>query len=99
MNLDRLQDKLLESARNIEPDDRVPYGFHQKVMRELLATRQKASSLKTLTKGLWAACGPAVAITVIAFFVAQPSSNYSIAADLALEEAVLTPLMAEADIW
>jgi hypothetical protein len=101
MSLEQLQRQLIQAARQAEQDDRVPLGFEQRVMKRLRReTSRYGNRLAVISKGLWAACGPAIAMAIIAFFLSQPMSmNREIPADLALENAVLSPLMAENELW
>lgn len=100
MSLDRLKNQLIQAARDTQQnDDSVPYGFEMKVMREISAITAPGSVTRNFAKGLWTACGPAIAVMVIAFFVIQPQSSSDLSADLALEQAVMAPLMNESEIW
>lgn len=99
MSMDRLKNQLIQAARETPADDRVPYGFEMKVMREIASITKKDSPVRKMARGLWAACAPAVAVMIVAFFVTQSNPEYTVAADLALEDAVMTPFMQESEIW
>jgi len=99
MSLERLKSQLIQNVRQIPADDRVPYGFPVKVMREISSLSEKNSPARKVARGFWAACAPAFAIMIVAIIITQSSHEYTLAADLALEDAVMTPFMQESEIW
>lgn len=98
MSLEKLQNQLIQSARRAPVNDRVPLGFEKRVMNRLYGEKGYGNRLSQMARGMWAACAPAIVLAIVAFFLSQPV-NQSIPADLALENAVMSPLMAENEIW
>src|SRR5438552_3949715 len=66
MNLENLRAKLLSAARQIAPDERVPYAFEKRIMAHL--ARKPAEDLFSLWgSALWmgaAACAVITAVSV-----------------------------------
>lgn len=76
MNLDRLQQKLIATARAHPPSDRVPYAFEQRILARL----REAPVLDAWTlwaRALWRAVTPCVAVMVLllAWFLLVPPSH------------------------
>lgn len=100
MSTEKLQHQLFKAAQKAPLKDCVPLGFEKRVMARLQNEYRAVRPLAVLAKGLWAACAPAVAMAVIAFILSsQQQIVQDVPADLALENAVMSPLMAESEIW
>jgi hypothetical protein len=63
MNLANLHNRLIAAARNIAPDERVPYAFEKRIMARLAAARADVWTL--WSRALWRAAAPCVAIVVL----------------------------------
>jgi hypothetical protein len=85
MNLNAIQAKLLEAARNHPPSDQVPYAFEKRIMAQLAAAARPADPVAFWTRMLWRAAVSSVAIMLVAsawIAFAAPSSSSSLSDDL-----------------
>ncbi len=64
MNLNLLQRKLLNAARALRPDDRVPYAFEQRVMARVRG-ETVTDALTLWARALWRAAAPCAAIMML----------------------------------
>jgi hypothetical protein len=78
MNLAELERKLIATARNNPPSDRVPYAFEKRIMARL-ATRPVADEWALWARALWRAAVPCVAIMLLlgawSFFTPPTSTS------------------------
>lgn len=85
-------EEFVKIARQVAPDERVPYAFEKRVMASLTPV-SSPDALTQWTRALWRAVAPCLAVMVIAVFVSfsQATEAPAIDLDAALETAVLTP--------
>jgi hypothetical protein len=70
MNRNLLQHKLLNSARSVQADGSVPYGFQQRLMARL-RTEVVLDGLTLWARALWRASAPCALIMLV--FVVWPT--------------------------
>ncbi|HVR34994.1 MAG TPA: hypothetical protein VMS21_04005 [Methylomirabilota bacterium] len=92
MNLNRLQNKLIASARANPPGDRVPYAFEKRVMARLTGI-QPLDQWTLWSQALWRAAVPCLLLCV-ALAVWSLTTSFGIETDLAsaFEQSVFAPL-------
>ena len=77
MNLNELQKKLIATARQQAPDERVPYAFEKRVMAHLAS--RAVDHWAAWSHGLWRAAASCVAVAVvcgsISLFAPQATDN------------------------
>lgn len=64
MNVDKLHEKLILTARANPPSDRVPYAFEQRILARL-NTQPVVDSAALWAGALWRATAPCVAIALL----------------------------------
>jgi len=101
MNLAELQKKLIAAARKSPPDDRVPYGFEQRLVARLTAA-PRPDEWSLWTRALWYGAGACVAFSVCLSVwsctsVSDRSSALSFSQDL--EQAILAAAGDADNIW
>ena len=64
MNLPDLHDKLIKAARQVAPDERVPYAFEKRITA-LIQERVAPKYVDSWGRGLWRAAISCVAIAAI----------------------------------
>lgn len=91
MNIDALERKLLQAARNHPPGDQVPYAFEQRILARLQTVRP-ADPLAFWSRMLWRAALSSLAITLLvgAWTVFTPAPTTTFADDF--EQTVLAGL-------
>ncbi len=101
MNLKLLQRKLLDAARSLPAEERVPYGFGPRVMR-CLRGREVADEVTLWVRALWRATAPCAAIMLlfITWSIVTPESSGGPESDLGqqLEAALLASLPTEGEL-
>ena len=63
MNIQNLHSNLIEAAKKLPEDDRVPYSFEKRIMANLQSTPQP-DSMALWARGLWQATVPCLALMV-----------------------------------
>lgn len=64
MDLDKLERRVIETARGAVPSDAVPYAFEKRVMAQIRG-RLAEDPWNNLARALWRAAAPCVGITVL----------------------------------
>ena len=64
MNLDKLHEKLILTARANPPSDRVPYAFEQRILARLKA-QPVLDGAALWARALWRATAPCIAIALL----------------------------------
>ena len=101
MNLEKLQKKLLESARANPPSDDVPYAFEKRIMAQL-PEKPAFDILASWNRTLWQAAAPCVAVMLLLgawtrFAQHTDSSGETLAADL--ESSLYLPFDNSTETW
>lgn len=82
MNLEALEQKLMQAARNHPPGDQVPYAFEQRILARLQAARQPDPAA-FWNRVLWRAALSSIAITLVAsaWIMLSPAPDTNLADD------------------
>ena len=95
--LDRLEQKLIAAGRRIQPDQRVPHAFEQRILA-ILRSPAPVDPWQAWSRVLWRAAALCVAITtlsgVCAFWDARTNTE-----PMDLERAVLAVVDHPGDAW
>jgi hypothetical protein len=101
MNLNLLQRKLLDAARHMPADERVPYAFEQRVL-SCLRGRVVLDGVTLWARALWRATAPCAAIMMlfITWSIITPTSSGRPESDLGqqLEAAMMASLPTEGEL-
>jgi hypothetical protein len=83
MNLEALEQKLMQAARNQPPGDQVPYAFEQRILARLKSP-PPTDPLAFWNRVLWRAALSSIALTLLAsaWVVLSPPPDTSLSDDL-----------------
>lgn len=76
MKLDKLQQKLMETARRQTPSDHVPYAFEKRIMARL-AEQPRIDGWVLWSRALWRAAIPCILLVVFSGLWSSNSINAS----------------------
>jgi hypothetical protein len=101
MNLDRIQHRLIATARAHPPSERVPYAFEQRIMARVRAL-QMPDEWTQWARALWNAAAPCVVIMILMsawslFTPATPPATSNPPAPVDLTQALERTLLAGVD--
>lgn len=100
---DDIYDRFIKAARRIPSDERVPYGFENRIMARL-RERPSADPLTYWTLGLWRATVPCLALMLFTtawanFGLSDATSTQAESINTALQLTMTQPLMDLEDAW
>jgi hypothetical protein len=90
MNLDKLHQKVIATARRTAPDERVPYAFEKRIMARLISPA-RVDAWAMWSAALWRAAVSCLAIMALSGVWTVWSAHHQVSADFAqeLDSAVL----------